>query len=125
MSVSDSFVLDDWMLKFLMEHTSNLDSLVRPLHHAQQESGIGHVADPVGVQAGSEQSWSEDFYSDGIGDIANDFNPDIITEGTITGNLAKLLEGKTLSNEDVVEHALSWLLDEELSAREYVSLPYS
>ena len=84
--MTDPFILDNWMLKFLTEQSAVLNS--ERWSAKGEESSIGH--DIVGARI-SEPNTSE-------------------ANGTLR-TLSALISDKSLSNDALVENALSWLLD--------------
>lgn len=118
--MSDSFVLDNWMLKFLMEHTAKFEPSNRPIPEPRSiprptapylSDGSPVLLTPFG--SAPMDSLPYDTFAptgsqvDGLGD------------GPITGSLGALLHEQNLSNEAVVENALSWLLDQDMPDLDY------
>ncbi|EXJ93217.1 hypothetical protein A1O3_01774 [Capronia epimyces CBS 606.96] len=101
MSTSDPFVLDEWMLKFLMEHTANVP-LSRPMaeyppHKEPSESALPDLPDSLHERRRSSQLTNSEWKGRTLGD-------------TSSSSLSTILHQKDISNEAVVENALSWLL---------------
>ncbi|OBT73455.1 hypothetical protein VF21_07254 [Pseudogymnoascus sp. 05NY08] len=113
LSVSDSFVLDNWMLKFLMEHTANLGPDSHPIPQTQDPPlpfDLDAVPfDPVQIC---------DHPVVGAGAGISELEPENLS-GLATSSLSTLLQDKSMSNEAVVDNALHWLLDQDLKASEY------
>lgn len=101
MSLSDSFILDNWMLKFLMGHTANLDYSSRPVPQYQ----------PTPTTPAHEEL---------LGSAALKAMDTTLSKS----RLGTLLLDKDMSNETVVENALSWLLDQDLPVSNYWSTSY-
>ncbi|KAL5354340.1 hypothetical protein ACLOAV_000429 [Pseudogymnoascus australis] len=117
LSVSDSFVLDNWMLKFLMEHTANLGPDSRPIPQTQYPSLTFDLEVlPLSVPSDSVQIGDQPVVGAGTGD--SEPEPENVSE-TVTSSLSTLLQDKSMSNEAVVDNALHWLLDQDLKASEY------
>ncbi|RDW68194.1 hypothetical protein BP5796_08851 [Coleophoma crateriformis] len=82
----DLFVLDNWMVKFLMEHSTKLDP----------ERWTAGGREPELPPVADDPKFSE------FGAVA--------LEDNALGSLSALVGGKSLSNDALIENALSWLL---------------
>ncbi|KAL3426867.1 transcriptional regulatory protein [Phlyctema vagabunda] len=87
-SMTDPFTLDNWMLKFLIEHSAVLDSDRWQL----PESGSDSDGQSPNMKAIEPMESTK-------------------AEGNTLGSLTALVNDKDLSNDALVENALSWLLD--------------
>ena len=84
--MTDPFVLDNWMLKFLIEQSAVLDT------------------ERWSSQSGQETSAYE---------VSNPEMGDLTPSNTMvaSGSLSALVSDRNLSNDALIENALSWLLD--------------
>ncbi|KFY10483.1 hypothetical protein V491_07629 [Pseudogymnoascus sp. VKM F-3775] len=117
LSVLDSFVLDNWMLKFLMEHTTNLGPDNRPILPTQ-DAPLPFDSEILPFSGPSDSLQIGDQPVVGAEAVISEFEPENIS-GLATNSLSTLLQDKSMSNEAVVDNALHWLLDQDLKASEY------
>ncbi|KFZ07716.1 hypothetical protein V502_09822 [Pseudogymnoascus sp. VKM F-4520 (FW-2644)] len=117
LSVSDSFVLDNWMLRFLMEHTANLGPDSRPVPQTQ-DPPLPYDLEVLPFPNPSDAVQISDQPVIGAGTVVSELEPENLS-GLATSSLSTLLQDKSMSNEAVVDNALHWLLDQDLKASEY------
>ncbi|CAG7944798.1 unnamed protein product [Penicillium olsonii] len=86
-SMSDSFVLDNWMVRFLTEHSSNLSERQMPSSHPSGRTTISS-------------------------DLPESFETSHSAQ-TVTGvhGLSSLLQDPQVTSSALVNHAIDWLLD--------------
>ncbi|CAG8086294.1 unnamed protein product [Penicillium salamii] len=86
-SMSDSFVLDNWMVRFLTEHSSNLAERQMP-----RSKSSGHAA--VGL--------------DSLGSFEASYS---VETGAGAHGLSDLLQDQQVTSTALVNHAIDWLLE--------------
>jgi hypothetical protein len=113
-SMSDAFVLDNWMARFLTEHSSALS----------ERRDISANPSPLGVDEPlSHQPGPNDGMPSGS---SSDSQMEICASSGSTGtkprmdpaadynDLSQLLDDRGMSGEAIVNSALNWLLDDDL-----------
>lgn len=112
--MSDAFVLDNWMARFLTEHSSALSERRDNSAHlpavgvnepSSHQPGLNH-----GVPSGSSSdSQMEIAGNSGVTGMKPALDP--VME---FNDLSQLLDDRGMSGEAIVNSALNWLLDEDL-----------
>ncbi|CAG7985062.1 unnamed protein product [Penicillium nalgiovense] len=92
-SASDPFVLDNWMARFVTEHTS---------YPSERQNSASKPSDP-GLQNTTARSIYAELY-------ASD-HPDNAKTGSDVDDLSHLLYDQQVTTEALVNHALDWLLE--------------
>ncbi|KAL2840423.1 hypothetical protein BJY01DRAFT_218545 [Aspergillus pseudoustus] len=110
-SMSDPFVLDNWMARFLTEHSSHLAER-QPVPSKPLESGI--VTASIERRSGSSNVTpaplpSIEFLMNHETEVVEETHPG--EELTQQDDLARLLHNQDMTGEALVNSALSWLLD--------------
>lgn len=111
--MTDAFVLDNWMARFLTEHSSALsekrDLSANPSLMNLDEPSSYHSGRNYGIPSGSGPD-SQTEISASFGSTAKP----TIDPAVDYNDLSQLLDDRGLSGEAIVNSALSWLLDDEL-----------
>lgn len=116
--MSDAFVLDNWMARFLTEHSSALserrdNSAQPPVVGVEEQSSYQYgLNDGVPPGGSSDPQMETAGNSKVIGmkptmDPAMEFN-----------DLSQLLDDRGMSGEAIVNSALNWLLDDDLRLKQ-------
>ncbi|KAE8375135.1 hypothetical protein BDV26DRAFT_283711 [Aspergillus bertholletiae] len=108
-SISDPFVLDNWMARFLTEHSSSL----------AERQALGSVSSNFGVERLSTPSaeYSEELSGDpqsseilnSLGPVALEGSQSKETENAWDG-LSYLMNDQSITNEALADNAIDWLL---------------
>jgi NADH dehydrogenase len=112
--MSDAFVLDNWMARFLTEHSS---ALSERRDNSAHPPAVG-VDEPSSYQSGFNDGVPSGSNSDSQMETAG--NSGVISTRVTTdqamefNDLSQLLDNQDMSGEAIVNSALNWLLDDDL-----------
>ncbi|KAL4916145.1 hypothetical protein BDW62DRAFT_109510 [Aspergillus aurantiobrunneus] len=121
-SVSDPFVLDNWMARFLIEHSSLLSE--RQLAPVQSPDLGLPVAPDRKTGSGSGDATPAFLPSIGsltAGGSGNNDSSITVEESTTWNDLSRLLHDQEITGEALVNSALSWLLDDCYEGKQVTS----
>lgn len=117
-SILDPFVLDNWMARFLTEHSSALSE--RQLNGGQPLSfdlttPSFYITEPADEIMPADSSNSNNLGATGHEPVGT---KDTAEERMEYNELSRLLEDQGMSGEAIVDSALSWLLDDKYGGEE-------
>lgn len=112
--MSDAFVLDNWMARFLTEHSSALSerrdtSADRPSLGTDEPSSLPSGLNDAMQSGSSSDSQVEAGAASGV--ISMKPTVDLAIEFS---DLSQLLDDRGMTGEAIVNSALNWLLDDDL-----------
>lgn len=112
--MSDAFVLDNWMARFLTEHSSALSerrdtSADRPSLGADKLSSLPSGLNDAMQSGSSSDSQVEVGAGSGVVVVKPTVDPAIEFN-----DLSQLLDDRGMTGEAIVNNALNWLLDDDL-----------
>ncbi|OOQ85328.1 putative C6 transcription factor [Penicillium brasilianum] len=113
-SMSDAFVLDNWMARFLTEHSSALSDR-RDTRADRASLGADELSSVPSGLNNAVQSGSSSGFQVEAGAASGTMNTKPMADPTIEINdLSQLLGHRGMTGEAIVNSALNWLLDDDL-----------
>lgn len=116
--MSDPFVLDNWMARFLTEHSSALSERQMTGVHLPSFDVATPNLYPIGSTdeiMSSDTSNAQNLGAAGLEAVGT--KGDVETRSEYN-DLSRLLEDQGMSGEAIVDSALSWLLDDNYGAEQ-------